>query len=298
MSILFTAYRIREALLEKMRSREQYATHDGALVDLDRTGRVVSSAKVIPVEFDQDKKVCFAIDNYAVAHSYWRAQELSLFMQSMPDFTKPILDFGCGDGSFSKCLCGEVDYGVDVDETALSIAKEYSIYNQLVLFRNMREIIATSSVGTVYSCSVLEHVDDLDECLAEIVRVLSKNGKVFISVPNPNLTQHMSELVSADFAETMNRRMYHRNMFDAAGWRDVLKKAGLDVIGIKEFQPLSFTRNYFNLSMLGNRTVGWIPGFRQWFWNAYKKKMMAEVREAISDGVVNGANYFIEAVKP
>src|SRR5690349_20805542 len=49
-----------------------------------------------------------------LAHSFWRAQELTLFHRHREWLAAPFLDLGCGDGVFGK-LAGFPSTGVGVD---------------------------------------------------------------------------------------------------------------------------------------------------------------------------------------
>lgn len=298
MSLTFAYIKLREYLLALKRDKESYRAEDGSQAEMDRTGRVVQTAENIPTEIDPVARVKFLFNDNAVAYSYWRSQELTLFWRALPNFQRPVLDFGCGDGSFSKCLLENIDHGVDIDPSALEIAAAYGIYRDLITFDQMVSDLPSASVGTVYSCSVLEHTIDIEACLSQIARVMRPGGKLYFSVPSPHFTQHMADLAGREFASNMNRRMFHRNMFDRKRWEALLEGVGLRVSEVLEFQPKSFTRKYFRISLLGNRTVGRIPGFRSWFWRRYKNQLVEDVACSISGEIDEGANYFIVAEKP
>lgn len=293
----FTLIRIREAILAEGRKKETYRSANGQEAEMDRTGRVVDSALTFPIAFDTARRVAFSFNDNAVAYSYWRAQELSLFWREMDNYERPILDFGCGDGFFSSNIFKSLEYGVDIDRTALAVAAQYHIYQELLTFDEMIAQVGSGTVGTVFSCSVLEHTDDLTTCLSEIGRVIKPGGKFFFTVPSPHFTEHMATLADRTFADRMNARMYHRNLLDDEEWRRRLADAGLRMTRLVEFQPLSFTAKYFRISLLGNRTVGRIPGFRKWYWRRHGEQLIEDVAQSLSGNVKNGANYFIVAEK-
>src|SRR6267142_1732990 len=92
-------------------------------VEPDLTGRVMMEPRRAETLEDDERRIVFAYFDSSLAHSFWRAQELSLFKRVSPCFERPIMDFGCGDGSFSACILESIDFGVDIDQAALSIAK-------------------------------------------------------------------------------------------------------------------------------------------------------------------------------
>lgn len=114
-----------------------------------------------------------------LAHSFWRAQELSLFLKHLNIFQRPILDFGCGDGTFASLIFKEIDYGADIDNEALAVAAKYTIYKELLTINNSLIPLKSGTVSSVISNSVLEHCLDLNKILFEISRVLKKKDILF-----------------------------------------------------------------------------------------------------------------------
>ena len=118
--------------------------------ELDLTGRLVIEPKILETVEDDNRHLLFAYYESSLAHSFWRAQELSLFKRASAAFEPPVLDFGCGDGSFSACLLTNIECGVDIDKTALSIACGYGIYRRLLTFEKMSTELSPASVGEVF----------------------------------------------------------------------------------------------------------------------------------------------------
>lgn len=296
MSIAFSAFKFLERLTRKAdRKKETYISAKGTEEELDQTGRIGAHPVRYETFVDDKRGLVFANFVNSVAHSYWRSQELSLFMRASKEFTGPVLDFGCGDGAFSACIFKHIDVGIDIDQKALAIARGYALYAKLLSFEDMVLDIPDGSIGTVFSCSVLEHTTDLQECLHHIGRVLKPGAKFYFSVPSKHFTDQMVSLVDAKFASIMNGRMYHRNLLDQAEWSRLLGQAGFDIDLFSSFQPTEFTRGYFSLSLLGDRGFGAIPGARGLFLKFRLKRMLAHVEASIDGSVRNGANYFVIA---
>jgi SAM-dependent methyltransferase len=208
-------------------------------------------------------------------------------------FSAPVLDFGCGDGAFSACIFKKIDIGVDIDQKALAIAAGYSLYEKLISFEEMVNALPDDSVGTVFSCSVLEHTTHLHDCIHQIARVLKPDAKFYFSVPNKNFTHHMESLVDEEFASNMNSRMYHRNLLDQDEWTTLLAEAGFKVETFMSFQPPAYTRDYFSLSLLGNKGLGFIPGVRDLFLKFRQGNMLNNVYASNNGYVNNLANYYV-----
>jgi SAM-dependent methyltransferase len=266
----------------------------------DLTGRVMMEPKIVETIHDNERGILFAYFDNSLAHSFWRAQELSLFKRASVSFERPILDFGCGDGSFSACILDDIESGVDIDEAALSVAKGYGIYQRLLTFEKMAAELPTSSIAVVFSCSVLEHTADLRACIREIARVLKPGGRFYFSVPSPGFTEQMKQLIDKSFADSVNGFMYHRNLLSDTEWKALLKEHNLKVERFERFQTLEFTREYFCLGLLGSRAAGKIPGLRtarRLFWRSFRDSLLDKVAASIDHPVANGANFFIEGVK-
>jgi hypothetical protein len=95
----------------------------------------------------------------------------------------------------------------------------------------------------------------------------------------------------------MNARMYHRNLLTQSEWEGLLREHGLAIETFISFQPLEYTRNYFSLSLLGNRGLGIIPGLRSLYLKFGMHKMLDDAAKSIDGTVKSGANYFVVASK-
>lgn len=299
MSIAFHLFKILSDLTRRDLSKRTYKNVSGEEVELDQTGLMAVQGvnPISEVYRDSARGVIFANYRTSLAHSFWRAQELTLFGKVQKDFRSPIMDFGCGDGSFSACLFDHIDVGVDIDQEALVAARSLGIYDLLLPFDDMVKNIADGSIETVFSVSVLEHTHDLPSCLREIARVLSATGKFYFSVPNANFTRQMTKLIGRNFAVHMNETMYHRNLLNRAQWSQMLEQTGLRIESGLAFQPEAFTQDYFSLSLLGNRGFGRIPHLRELFWSLRKNTLMHDIAGSIRGDALHGANYFFVAQK-
>lgn len=96
-----------------------------------------------------------------------------------------ILDIGCGDGEFLKVMVdrGWQASGIDISDGAKkSLVKKKSIN---VYHKDLREIrLQDESFDVVTLWQVLEHLDKPGNYLAEINRILKRDGVLVISIPN------------------------------------------------------------------------------------------------------------------
>ena len=232
-----------------------------------------------------------------MAHSFWRSQEVTIFKRAAKYYKYPLLDFGCGDGSLSASIFDQIDYGVDIDLKALKVANGFNLYKKLHSFEEMVDSIDNNLIATVISVSVLEHTTNLKKCIEEIYRVLKAGGSFYITVPNKNFTKHMTELIDKEFAIHQNKIMYHRNLLSESEWRELLISTGFKIEHFSEFQPIQITRKYFNLSLLGSKSIGRIKFIRNFLDKILLRRNLKNVKNSLDYNGFEGANFYIIAKK-
>jgi len=259
----------------------------------DRTGLLVEKAERIPVLW-RDDEIVWA-DYPHPGHSLWRAQELSLFHQHRARVVPPVMDFGCGDGSFASILFDAIDAGVDNDPDALAVARQYGIYRRLLQSTDDAIPMDAASVRTVVSNSVLEHVLRLDAMLAEIRRVLAPGGAFLFSVPVAAFRDHLTRYFGRAESDRINTEYYHRNLLPPAEWDMRLRRAGFTSVAMQPFQPPWYTWWYRMFRFCGRQGLGRvIPDFRGWLWRRWGARLRAMVRRSLRRPR-SGANVFVVA---
>jgi 2-polyprenyl-3-methyl-5-hydroxy-6-metoxy-1,4-benzoquinol methylase len=116
----------------------------------------------------------------ARSHAFNRKERL---LQEMTQ-GRTVLDYGCGTGDFLLFLQsrGYEIKGVEPSSKARAIAAGKIGADRV--FENIQTIDTQFDIITLWH--VLEHVPDLDETLTHLTRRLSKQGFLFIAVPNLN----------------------------------------------------------------------------------------------------------------
>ncbi|MFC1727325.1 class I SAM-dependent methyltransferase [Patescibacteria group bacterium] len=102
------------------------------------------------------------------------------------DLVEPILDLGCGQGTFTEVVVGKEKtiVGVDIDQKELAQAEKKGFYQKLVKADARHLPFKNKEFQSVLSNSVLEHVKDLKPVLKEIHRVLAKSGTLVFTAPS------------------------------------------------------------------------------------------------------------------
>ena len=269
-------------------------SHTGDL-SLDKTGLVVRKANPMEILWN-DSEILF-VKYDSLAHSFWRAQESSLFMRHKNLIVPPILDFGCGDGSFASSLFREIDYGVDSNPEALSIAEKYRIYKILLQSTNISIPVEEAVVRSVISNSVLEHLFDLDTILSEINRILMKDGIFIFTVPVINFKYYVKKYFGNTASDQINIEYHHRNLLGIEQWKEKLETHGFSIIKLIHYQPDWFTFWYRMFRLFGERGLGYfLPGIGIQISKQFKPLIVNMVRKSINE-TVQGANIFVVAKK-
>jgi len=262
----------------------------------DKTGILFRSSKEAKILFKDS--ACLVADFGRISHSFWRAQELSLFLIHRELVKYPLLDFGCGDGSFSSILFKHIDYGVDYDPEALEIAKGSHIYDKLIQSQGGIIPLECNAVSTVISNSALEHVVELDKALSEIYRILRYGGYLILTVPILNFKDHLSKYFGENESRRVNSEYFHRNLLSKEDWAWMLEKNKFSILKILEYQPELFTFYYRMLRLLGTeKGLGRIiPNMNRKIWNLAHKKFINTIKSSITN-TKDGANIFVIAIK-
>lgn len=163
-------------------------------------------------------------------------------------FERPILDLGCGEGLFAKMVFTErIDTGVDPNRRELERARELGAYVELIQCYGHQIPKPDASYRTVFSNSVLEHIEEVRPVLREIHRVLAPGGRFHFTAPSPNFERYnwTSTLLAglgltsldARWRAFFNRFWAHYNALDLAEWEDMARDAGFDVEESRAFAP-------------------------------------------------------------
>ena len=94
------------------------------------------------------------------------------------------LDYGCGTGEFLNACAksGFETHGVEPSKKARTLAEKN--YNLSVTGNTDLSNFKKGEIKSISLWHVLEHVDNLNNLIKQIKKILSEEGKVFIAVPN------------------------------------------------------------------------------------------------------------------
>ncbi len=191
----------------------------------------------------------------SIPHFYIiRKTESRLFSYYLKDAPAPLLDIGCGDGSFAKTLKLGLTVGIDIDESAIRLNKDCRSF-----IANAANIpFDDCSFNTVYSNCAVEHMNQIEQVLSEVHRVLNDSGQFVFTVPSDKfLTMVLTDPVLlktglADDSEIIKYNKYHNhvNIYDKYTWEQLLVTAGYKVVSIGNYLPEPFGSFVMRMDML------------------------------------------------
>lgn len=182
-----------------------------------------------------------------------------------PKIGERIIDLGCGDGFYIYLLSNlglDIElYGLDNDQNSLKSALK-NIKSKEVKFKKadlMKKLSFPDEYfhGIVMS-EVMEHLPDDYKCMKEANRILKKNGRIVISVPNNNYPffwdpinwilerVFKTHIKSGFWAGVWNQ---HIRLYSEANLKLVLEESGFKKIKISKLTHycLPFNHHIINL---------------------------------------------------
>lgn len=126
------------------------------------------------------------------ATAVWRATEIDhVIAYPFPEGFG--LDLGCGDGQLTQIILESVGtrsmVGIDIDPQEAALAEKSGIYERIHITPADQIPEKDSCFDWVFSNSVLEHIPNLDDVIAEVSRLLRPGGPFLLTVPGDKFYQ-------------------------------------------------------------------------------------------------------------
>ena len=115
-------------------------------------------------------------------------QIIPLAVEELADRHK-VLDIGCGDGQIARALAaqGSEVLGVDPTQLHIDVAIERGGGPRYLLGGATNIPTDDETFDAVVACLVFEHIDQMDEAMTEVARVLKPNGQFSFFLNHPLL---------------------------------------------------------------------------------------------------------------
>ncbi len=167
-------------------------------------------------------------------------QKRKLIIKTTGKSTGQILDLGCGTGAFLAVM-QEANWncsGIEPDESARKKAQE--LYGLHVKETGEFYNLPAQTFDAITLWHVLEHVHDLHPYIQQLRKILARDGKLFIAVPN--YTSADEKIYNECWAAyDVPRHLYH---FSPQAMEQVMNKHGLK---IEKMKPMWYDSIYVSM---------------------------------------------------
>jgi len=225
------------------------------------------------------------------------------FYQSL-ELPAPVLDVGCGDGHFAQLTFDRpIDVGLDPWTGPIHEAGRRGAYRLLVQADGARAPFADGTFASGFSNSVLEHIPQIDEVLADTARVLKAGAPFYFCVPNPRYLSELSisRSLGRGYTEWFRRISRVQHADEPEVWARRLERAGFRLERWWHYFSPSAMRvlewgHYFGLpSLVARKMTGrWVIAPTR--WNLWLTGRFLR-RYASTDPVADGTFTFYIALK-
>jgi len=162
-----------------------------------------------------------------------RPQEAIFFDNCKKKIKNPVLDFGCGDGFFTRTVFGkkQIEVGLDLYDSRAKEAEQSGIYRKVSYYDGRLIPYPDNHFQTVVSNCVLEHIPNLNQSLHEIYRVLKPHGFLIVTVMTNQWEQHLfgRKILGNIYVKWMRQKQFHLNLFTLDQWNRVFTKIGFRI---------------------------------------------------------------------
>ena len=186
-----------------------------------------------------------------------------------------VLDVGCGGGILAEEFAkrGANVTGIDLSERALQTARDHAATNTLRICYELGKAedlpVGNGQFDAVVCADCLEHVDDLEQVIGQIARVLKGGGTFCYDTFNRNL---LSRVLIAWLLDRRLRREYRNlnvseQVYAIHDWHKFIKpeeltltmaQHGLVSRAIEGIKPVGFRDGGFELKIGGNPLIAYI----------------------------------------
>ena len=181
------------------------------------------------------------LDRAPLALAIWRASEAKALEPVL--VVPPVLDLGCGFGEFAGVFFdATVDIGIDPSQADLTRAEDAGTHALLIRGDARTLPLPDSSVNTVLSNSVLEHISGSQKVLAEVFRVLRPRGIFAFTVVTSHMSDEMlvpracnrigAKALGRIYATAYHRLFSHVSLHSKDAWVGMARDAGFELVAV------------------------------------------------------------------
>src|SRR2546428_1662630 len=101
----------------------------------------------------------------------------------------PLLDIGCGTGALARNVDSTRYLGVDQDEESIAIARKLFPAHRFLTLTDFAQSQNDNQFERIVGLAVIEHVEDPQEWLAWVRKLLKTGGQGVLTTPHPSVPQ-------------------------------------------------------------------------------------------------------------
>lgn len=186
------------------------------------------------------------------ATAVWRATEIDhVIAYPFPEGFG--LDLGCGDAQLTQIILESVGtrsmVGIDIDPQEAALAEKSGIYERIHITPADQIPEKDSCFDWVFSNSVLEHIPNLDDVIAEVSRLLRPGGQFLLTVPGDKFHQCLGGPVLPwvsleEYRREVDERFACLRYWSVKDWENHLLPHGLQIERATEYQTASEVRRW------------------------------------------------------
>lgn len=204
----------------------------------------LTAAKPAPAPAQPVAPVASKVDSYQLGLydaklSGWFNQDTNeLFKGFVVSAEDTLLDVGCGDGGNvhfcgmrgAKIIIADIDAAkVEVTRQCLSDTPARDVECYVTDCNPLP--IADATATRVVSTEVIEHVDDPQQFLAELVRVGKPGALYLLSVPHPSSEDLQKDIAAAEYFQKPN----HIRILSEEQFKTLVSDAGLEIVSHSQY---------------------------------------------------------------
>lgn len=253
------------------------------------------------------------LDIAPFALALWRAIEAQALHQAKrrTHYRPPILDLGCGFGEFSGVFFkSTIEVGIDISAVDLLRAAQGKKYRNLYAQDARHLSFPDHSFVTIISISVLEHIPQVRQAIAEAYRVLRPGGFFIVTLPTDKLYSYLFypslfrklglSWLARLYYHLYNRAFKHINLWSQARWVKLIHSVGFKLVYTQEIISPTATKIFdlFLITALPSQIGRWLLGNRLIWGLGWKKKFLNAVfSRLIYQPTQSGSNIILVAQK-
>jgi len=192
------------------------------------------------LEFKNRKYLLENKMKYAKLDNKYKRRSHNIFKEILEKYAKDvnpkILDVGCASGILGKIRQSPNNiFGIEFNEDLAKLAKENceKVY-EINLNSFSAKMIEEKNFDFIFLGDVLEHVLNPEKVLEEVIKLLSENGLIIVSLPNIAQLQFRLKLLLGifDYTETGVMDKTHLHFYTYKTAINLIKKNNLSIINI------------------------------------------------------------------